>query len=189
MMWPVALTTSLLLASQVSAGILGDAAFLARKDDSVEQKVRRYIGAVRAPIQRRTNSTTWSEGTSAACEAALSSGVSSNPSGMAVCYNIATLDSTTGVFQADLRLYKVADPTGDFADIPSSSVAVGLSYTGATVSPVNESSLKTRSDTETSLISWPRDEEEVERRTTTPTLVQDYAFVGQINKDDISADK
>lgn len=128
------------------------------------------------------NVTAWDQQTAAACASTLEAlnGVASNPAGMAVCYNLPYLDNTTGVFEADLRLYMIAPPTGGFANIASSNVMVGLAYNGATVSPVNASSLK-RSQTSAdavSLISWSRG---INKRVETPTLVQAYAFVGQIN--------
>jgi hypothetical protein len=188
----LALTTSLLFISQVSAGLIGDATQLVRREDVMEEKMKRYVDSIIEPIQRRqtttgdgkVNVTAWDAQTAAACTSKLAAlgGVASNPSGLAVCYNLPFLDNTTGVFEADLRLYMIAAPTGGFANIASSNVQVGLSYDGATVSAVNASTLKRRSDA-TSLISWPRDEEGVERRATAPTLVQSYAFVGQINKD------
>jgi hypothetical protein len=188
----LALATSLLFVSRVSAGLLGDAAHLVRREDSTEQKMRRYVDSIVEPIERRqsptgdgmVNVTAWDQATQQACTAQLQSlnGVASNPSGMAVCYNLPYLDNTTGVFEADLRLYMIAEPTGGFADIASSNVQVGLVYDGATVSAVNASSLKRRADL-VSLISWPRDEKEVQRRQAmVPTLVQSYAFIGQINQ-------
>lgn len=189
----LAIATSILFVSQVvSAGVLGDVSHLVRRTESMEQKVRRYVDNLVEPIERRqatgtgaVNVTAWDAQTAAACTTSLEAlnGVASNPSGMAVCYNLPFLDNSTGVFEADLRLYMIAAPTGGFADIASSNVQVGLQYDGATVSAVNASTLKTRQADETSLISWPRDEEGLQKRVMTPTLVQSYAFVGQINKD------
>ncbi len=186
------LAASLLFISQISASLLGDAALLVRGEDLTEQKMRRYVDSIVEPVQRRqsttgegmVNVTAWDAQTAAACTAQLQNlnGVASNPSGLAVCYNLPFLDNTTGVFEADLRLYMVAAPTGGFADIPSSNVQVGLVYDGATVSAVNASSLKRRSDL-VSLISWPRGEEGVQKRQAMiPALVQSYSFVGQINQ-------
>jgi hypothetical protein len=189
----LALATSLLFLSQVSASLLRDAAHLVRREDTTEQMMRRYVDSIVEPIERRqsatgggmVNVTAWDQQTAQACTAQLQSlnGVASNPSGLAVCYNIPDLNNQTGVFEADLRLYMIAAPTGGFAGVASSNVQVGLMYNGATVSAVNASSLKRRSDL-VSLISWPRNEEGVQRRQSMmPTLVQSYAFVGQINQD------
>lgn len=153
--------------------------------------MRRYVDSIVEPIERRQaasptiNITEWDAQTMAACTTALTAlnGNASNPSGMAACYNLPYLDNSTGVFQADLRLFTISAPSGDFATIPTQNVMVGLSYVGATVSAVNASSLKRRRDL-VSLISWPRSENGMRKRqAAVPTIAQSYAFVGQINKD------
>lgn len=186
---------SLLFAGQVTAGVLGDVARLGRRVDP-EEAMRRYVDTIVEPIERRQtttagmNVTQWNVETEALCTAQLEAlnGVASNPSGMAVCYNLPALDNTTGVFMADLRLYMIAAPTGTFANIASTNVQVGLSYNGATVSAINSSTLTKRAD-ETSLISWPRSEliENQKRAAMVPLLIQSYAFVGQVNKELLTA--
>lgn len=185
---------SLLLVGQATAGILGNAAQLIRRDGP-EEAMRRYVERIVEPIERRQtttagmNVTQWNAETTALCTAQLEAlnGVASNPSGMAVCYNLPALDNSTGVFTADLRLYMIAAPTGEFANIASTNVQVGLSYNGATVSAVNASTLARRAE-DTSLISWPRSELVVDKRAAMiPMLVQSYAFVGQVNKDLLTA--
>jgi hypothetical protein len=185
------LATSLLFICQVSASVLGDAGRLVRREETaVANVLRRYVDSIVEPVERRQTSSTginitqWDAETTVACTSALTAlnGVASNPSGMAVCYNLPYLDNSTGVFEADLRLYMIAAPSGTFANIASSNVQVGLSYNGATVSAVNASSLKRSEESAAvSLISWPRDLHAIKKRAT-PTLVQSYAFVGQINK-------
>ncbi|KAE8451620.1 hypothetical protein EG329_003077 [Mollisiaceae sp. DMI_Dod_QoI] len=185
--------TSLLFFSTVSAGVL-NAVHMVRRSDSMEENMRRFVDRIVEPMERRQmatpstgiNVTEWDAQTQAACTTSLEAlnGVASNPSGMAVCYNLPYLDNSTGVFEADLRLFMIAAPTGTFTNIASSNVQVGLVYNGATVSAVNSSSLKRRSDVSgTSLISWPRG---IDKRAA-PTLVQSYAFVGQVNKDLLTA--
>jgi hypothetical protein len=188
MRWPVALTTFLLLACQLSTGVHGDVIKRFRRDDTVERAMRRYAEAmVEERVERRQSSPTqmnvtlWNEQTAAACNMSLMmlNGVASNPAGMAVCYNLPYMDNSTGTFQADLRLYMISDPTGDFSGIPPQNVTVGLQYFGASVQTINPSELKKRDFT-----SWPstRRESEIEKRAAmAPTLVQSYAFVGQIN--------
>jgi hypothetical protein len=183
-----------LLISQVTAGVLHDAARLVGRDNAVEERMRRYVDSIVEPIERRQaapkiNVTQWDADTMAACTNTLEAlnGVASNPSGMAVCYNLPFLDNTTGVFQADLRLFTISPPTGAFANISSANVQVGLSYIGATVSAVNASTLARRED-RISLISWPRSEDGMEKRqASVPTMAQSYAFVGQINADLLKA--
>ncbi|PBP18825.1 hypothetical protein BUE80_DR010476 [Diplocarpon rosae] len=158
---------SLLLVGQVTAGVLGNAARLIRRDGS-EEAMRRYIDTIISPepessisprqaIPAGMNVTQWSADTAVLCTNQLESlrGVASNPSGMAVCYNLPALDNTTGV---------------------------GLSYNGATVSAVNSSTMAKRSD-DISMISWPRDVEIDKRAAMIPMLVQEYSFVGQVNKE------
>lgn len=183
---------TLLLASQASASVLSNVVNVVRRDDSVEHSMRRYVDSIMEPVEKRSaatgvNATEWAAQTAVACESSMTAlnGKTNNPSGMAICYNVAYLDNTTGVFEADLRLYMIAAPTGDFAAISSSNVQVGLAYNGATVSPLNPSAVR-RSDESvtTSLMSWPRrDETSSMQKRMTPTLVQGYCFVGQINKD------
>jgi hypothetical protein len=183
-----------LLVSQATAGAIGNGGLFARKDHSMEEIMRRYVDSIIDPIERRQettaqiptmNITQWDEATTKACITSLEAlnGRPSNPSGMAICYNLPFLNETTGIFQADLRLYMVGAPTGDFANIASQNVNVGLSYSGATVQAINATTMTKRSD-ESSLISWPRAELEVlKRQTQIPQLAQAYAFVGQVNRE------
>jgi len=116
------------------------------------------------------NMTAWNQQTSTACSLALSKlDFASNPSGTCICYNLPSLDTKTGVFEADLRLFKISEPTGAFAGIPPQNIEVGLSYTGASVSPVSASRLVAS----TQLVS---------RETADLELLQAYLFVGQIDK-------
>ncbi|PQE14954.1 ribosome-recycling factor protein [Rutstroemia sp. NJR-2017a WRK4] len=210
MFWQTAIAASLLLAGHVSAGGVADMSPMVRRDNN-EELLRRYIDNIVEPIERRShnglaselstkaavdgNLSDWNTQTEAACITALTmlNGQATNPSGLAVCYNLPYVDNSTGVFKADLRLYNVSAPTGAFTNIPTQDVMVGLTYNGATVSTVNMSSLVTRSEG-TSLISWPRRLGVAKRQqqnstgTGAITLVQSYAFVGQINMDLVSKD-
>ncbi|ESZ92861.1 hypothetical protein SBOR_6769 [Sclerotinia borealis F-4128] len=202
MFWYVTATLSLLLAGHVSAGGVMDMTPVARRDNK-EEMLRRYMDNIiedrrrsitDAPVTTAAtnisaaNISDWNTQTEAACTQALDllNGQATNPSGLAVCYNLPYADNSTGVFKADLRLYNVSAPTGTFANIPSQDVQVGLNYEGATVSAVDMSTLMARSE-ETSLISWPRAIQKRQSTDTTTgrtlTLVQSYAFVGQMNKE------
>ncbi|KAF3766693.1 hypothetical protein M406DRAFT_232498, partial [Cryphonectria parasitica EP155] len=117
------------------------------------------------------NTTAWDAQVSAACQTALSKlTVASNPSGTCACYNLPALDTQTGAFEADLRLYQISPATGDFAGIPANQVQVSMSYNGASVSPVSASTaqamLTTRQDLQ---------------------LLQAYTFVGQIDQSKMAA--
>ena len=78
----------------------------------------------------------WDDQTESACSTALIAldGVATNPSGIAACYNIQSLNNSTGVFEVDLRLYRIAAPRDGWVRLNPASVGVGLSYVNATVS-------------------------------------------------------
>lgn len=195
-MWTQILATGLLV-SQVAAGVVGNVGgVLGRRDRSIEETMKRYVDAIVEPVQRRQaaaatpslNVTAWDAMTTTACTTALEAlnGQASNPSGMAVCYNLPSLDNSTGKFKADLRLYMIGSPTGDFANIAAQNVNVGLNYNGATVRVINATTLMKRVDV-TSLISWPRAVDVEKRQTVIPVLSQTYAFAGQVNANLITA--
>ncbi|KAI9649765.1 hypothetical protein NHQ30_002346 [Ciborinia camelliae] len=197
MFWHAATTLSLLLAGHVSAGVMMDANLVVRRDNK-EELLRRYMDNIIDDRRRSitdapatittgaTNLSDWNIKTEAACNQALDllNGQATNPSGLALCYNLPYLDNSTGAFKADLRLYNVSAPTGKFAKISSQDVQVGLNYEGATVKAVNMSALMARSEG----ISLPRSIQNRQSTTNTTTggtftLVQSYAFIGQLNKE------
>ncbi|KAM0326617.1 hypothetical protein ACHAQA_006486 [Verticillium albo-atrum] len=113
--------------------------------------------------------TAWDEETTSACRDSLAQlNVASNPSGTGICYNLPSLDPTTGVFEADLRLFKVSEPFGQFEGIPPENIEVGLSFVGASVSPVEASRIAGGVRQQT-------------KRADVMDLLQSYMFVGQIN--------
>ncbi|KAI0376299.1 hypothetical protein F5Y04DRAFT_213273 [Hypomontagnella monticulosa] len=116
------------------------------------------------------NLTQWNTDTLAACMASLSAlNAATNPSGTAVCYNIFRLEKDVGTFMADLRLFQISLPFGEFQGIPPEDISVGLQYNGASVSPVGQG-MQTPTPNITS-------------RAANPKLLQTYMFVGQIDKD------
>ncbi|KAI0127149.1 hypothetical protein BJ170DRAFT_363897 [Xylariales sp. AK1849] len=178
MVWGTALAVSV-LATGVCAGV-GNMPVMARRQNMVELEPR--MGDVVSPMLQKRQSTSinltpnqasmnltqWNTETSALCMSALAQlNVASNPSGTAVCYNIPSLDTATGAFMADLRLFQISTPSGEFSGIPPSNIQVGLQYHGALVSPVNQSAVTTR---------------DLERRAVSPTPLQTYMFVGQIDQ-------
>lgn len=89
-------------------------------------------------------SANWDDETEAACSTALITlhGVATNPSGIAACYNIESLDNFTGIFEVDLRLYRISAPADGWLKLDPSSVGVGLSYMNATVSATKSKKAK-----------------------------------------------
>ncbi|OLN81299.1 hypothetical protein CCHL11_10010 [Colletotrichum chlorophyti] len=133
------------------------------------------------------NMTLWEQETSAGCTEALSHlNQASNPSGTCICYNLPSLDPKTGVFEADLRLFKVSEPNGAFSGIPPQNIQVGLSFNGASVSPVSADKIggaTTRRDLTprrdvTLEVPWTG----LQKRAVVPQSLQTYMFIGQIDQ-------
>ncbi|KAL1795650.1 hypothetical protein ACET3X_005874 [Alternaria dauci] len=120
----------------------------------------------------------WEEQTKQACMSTLSNlnGQASNPSGIAVCYNLPFLDNKTGVFQAELRMYNVSAPINPWVGVTAADVSMTLSYLGATVQ--NMQGNFTKRD-----LSWPvSDGMLVERQDiSTMTELKVLMYVGRIN--------
>jgi hypothetical protein len=55
-----------------------------------------------------------------------------NPAGFAACYNILSYDATNQNFEADLRLYQMFAPSGDFSGLAPSDIQIGLIYPSST---------------------------------------------------------
>lgn len=84
------------------------------------------------------NMTAWNAQVNAACISTLRElKQASNPSGTCVCYNLPALDNSTGVFEADLRLFRISDARDSFAGIAPEKISVGLRFTGANVRTAN----------------------------------------------------
>lgn len=201
MIWQTGLVTAL-LATGVHAGI-GDLVFegMSRNSPSYErrmQEIAKRTLLARGIIETRQlqgnnifntdgriNVTAWDEIANSACITALSTlPKASNPSGTCICYNLPALDRNSGRFEADLRLYSLGVPTGDFAGIPPQNVDVSLGYKSASVSAVTldtasqkviSPGLVTR---QAASASQPGDLQ----------LLQTYHFLGQINQDQMAPD-
>ena len=100
---------------------------LSALNDKVLPRADTTIRAVEARQANGTDTPTVNSAINNACTSAISQIQDFNSdSGLGGCYNIMILNRTTGVFTADLRLYKVAEPTGPFAGIPINSMLVNL---------------------------------------------------------------
>lgn len=127
----------------------------------------------------------WEEQTKAACGTALTAlnGQASNPSGIAVCYNLPFLDNQTGIFQAELRMYNVSAPIDPWVGITAGDVSMALSYLGATVQTMNGTFAKR----DIADGSYPPIKERavagqlVERQTAAPNELKVLMYVGKIN--------
>lgn len=127
----------------------------------------------------------WEEQTRAACMTNLGrlNGQASNPSGIAVCYNLPFLDNKTGIFQAELRMYNVSAPIDPWKGVTAADVSMTLSYLGATVQNMAGNFTKREE------VSWPpirvREDHDgmlVERQNTNSmTELKVLMYVGRIN--------
>ncbi|KAF2127610.1 hypothetical protein P153DRAFT_294895 [Dothidotthia symphoricarpi CBS 119687] len=161
MLFKSALIGGLLAAGHATAFKIGQVNALLQRSDDVEEVLRRDAALV-ASLTRRQDANPadtaplsslvpasgdaskadlkkWEEETRSACMSTLSNlkGKASNPSGIAVCYNVPFLDNRTGVFQAELRLYNVSAPVDPWIGVTAADISLSLSYLGATVQNMN----------------------------------------------------
>lgn len=126
-----------------------------------------------------TNS--WNKATEAACLKAFNDrgDETSNPSGIAACYNIKYFDNTTGVFQADLRLYQTSPATGSWVTMKSDESSVKVSCKGGPMA-VGKMQMGKRDNT---LEPWSQISTlRIFRRSTPspPKMLQQMDFYGEI---------
>ncbi|KAI1349478.1 hypothetical protein F5Y01DRAFT_185323 [Xylaria sp. FL0043] len=155
--------------------------------------VREIVGSSRSSLERRMeetaygslerrqnsteslNMTQWDSDTISACMSTLSTlSAASNPSGMAVCYNVAQLNTDLGEFMADLRLFEISPPSGAWEGIPLQQMQGGLTFTGATASEINGQQVAARNMAGETLYR---------RQSSAPILHRTYMIVGRINQD------
>lgn len=129
----------------------------------------------------------WDAATRAACDTAIVglNGLVSNPTGLAVCYNLPYLDNSTGVFLAEIRMYNVTPPSDPWVGIRIEDIDLALAYLGAmttniTWPPVQEQSQNQRrrrgEEVKDVLV-----ERQIPASPETPPMVKVRMFVGQIN--------
>ncbi|KAL2261257.1 hypothetical protein VTK26DRAFT_4513 [Humicola hyalothermophila] len=133
----------------------------------------------------------WDEAANKACREALRNlPEASNPSGACVCYNLPLLDSSTGTFEADLRLFQRNEPRGDFEGVPQEKIEVELSYSGASVTevkrgPATQNAAAAAPPTAAGL---SRRQDDNNTNNDNLPLLQSYLFIGQIDKDKMTND-
>jgi hypothetical protein len=92
----------------------------------------------------------------------------SNAAGWAACYNVLYLNNQTGIFEADLRLYQVSQPSGPFAGIPNTNIHLALNYPEAAISATSQQT--------------KRSELATRQTNSNMSQLQQYSFVGQIDR-------
>ena len=127
----------------------------------------------------------WDEETEAACQQSLKRlMIASNPSGACICYNLPSLDTGSGVFEADLRVYRFNEPSGDFEGIAPENIEVALMYDGASVSTVDPEQMP-------SMNPRARKRQNVDGGgdgAPDLPLLQQYLLVGEIDEDRLKDD-
>jgi len=101
------------------------------------------VAAASQPSENAVNvdPTKWNAQAEQACMTSVMDlkGKASNPAGLAVCYNVPYLDEAKGTFEAELRMYNISMPSGDFVGITPAMMMVTLQYQGATIQASNGS--------------------------------------------------
>ena len=83
---------------------------------------------------KMTQGPDWDNATEEACIAALTvMDSATNSAGMAPCYNIKALNRSSGLFEADLRIFQISIPQGEWKDVSSNDMDIGLNYSNAKV--------------------------------------------------------
>ncbi|KAJ4315229.1 hypothetical protein N0V94_006047 [Neodidymelliopsis sp. IMI 364377] len=195
----------LLTAGHAAAFKLGQVDTVLRRGQDLEEVLRRDAGLLATLTQRQDANAAdtaplasltpasgdaskadlqkWEEQTRAACMQTLGNlnGQASNPSGIAVCYNVPFLDNSTGVFQAELRMYNVSAPVDPWQSVTAADVSMTLSYLGATVQAMNMNNTK-REVSEAQDRARRNGGTLVERQTITGmTELKTLMYVGKIN--------
>lgn len=127
--------------------------------------------------------TTWEKETESACQNALSkvSMSSISPSGMTACYNIRYFDNSTGVFQSELRFYRMAPPAGNWTTLDSKRMSIGISCKGASLAQGNPGMRKRDSGGGRALKTPRRNRSTRRSNTSTPQTLQVLQFVGKLH--------
>lgn len=167
---------------QPYAAVSSDAFLVRRQDDnssSGEEEMEGENTAIGLGPDGSFNASTWTAETHAACQSTLSSlRRSPNPAGSSVCFNLPSLDTKTGVFEADLRLYRVFPPSGAWEGVASEDVDVSVGFPSAMVDSIREEDLQGMG-----LVGEVKGMTKRQSPLNEPELMQAYLLVGQIKQD------
>lgn len=134
---------------------------------------------------RSDDSSTWDKDTELACQNALSKvNMSSiSPSGMSTCYNIRYFDNSTGVFQSELRFYRMAPPAGNWTILDSSRMSIGITCKGAYLAQ-GDPGVRKRDGGERRALKVPRRTRSTRRSNiSSPQTLQVLQLVGKLHDD------
>lgn len=187
------LLTAFVLAAQICPGSAKAVTFVPaiRRHNDLHESMRKASEFYEGELERRSplstdsvkgavSLTQPSNGMNSTVQTACMSAMQSmsnitNEAGFAACYNVLEWSPDSNMFQADLRLYQMADATGNFANISMSEITVLLTFP-------NSTQFSILMNTKRSLASLEN------RDTSTPTQIQQYTLVGSF-KDQLSFSK
>ncbi|KAF2668481.1 hypothetical protein BT63DRAFT_414486 [Microthyrium microscopicum] len=88
-----------------------------------------------AAVTQAADPATWNAQADQACSGVVMklNGQAGNPSGMVACYNVPFLDTQKGTFEAELRIFNVSMPSGDFAGTSATNMMVTFKFQSASV--------------------------------------------------------
>jgi len=105
------------------------------KTDIITIPAERLLARADSTSVSTFNETAFNQSVITACANAVNSYAEAvNPSGLVACYNVASFDNSTGVFETDVRLYQKSTATGSFAGLVPSNLSMSFSIAEATLS-------------------------------------------------------
>lgn len=105
------------------------------KTDIITIPAERLLARADSTSVPTFDETAFNQSATTACTNAVNSYAEAiNPSGLVACYNIASFDNATGVFQTDVRLYQKSAATGSFGGLTPSDLSMSFSIAQATLS-------------------------------------------------------
>ena len=174
--------------SQSYVAISSDAFLVRRQDEGAPSGSNddESDGPLGLNLDGSFNASSWTNVTHAACQTTLSSlRRSPNPSGSSVCFNLPSLDASTGIFEADLRLYRVFPPSGPWEGVEPGDINVGVAFPNAEVDSIKEEDIQGMGLVGTVRGLVRRQGEGEKAR---PELIQSYMLVGRIKQDKMRPD-
>jgi len=112
----------------------------------------------------------WSTDTVKLCAAKFNHTTSvANDAGIAGCWNLIYYITNTGAFAADLRLFQIVQPTGDWKDVDKATLKGQVAF------PPDHSALRAKNMTESDLAASKEG-----MKDTTLVKIEDYQFTGTV---------
>lgn len=105
------------------------------KTETITVPAERLLARADSTSVPTFDETAFNQSVTTACASAVNSYAEAiNPSGLVACYNIASFDNATGIFQTDVRLYQKSAATGSFGGLIPSDLSMSFSIAQATLS-------------------------------------------------------